>query len=194
MTRGHLPHRLDALREACARGETFEYLCFWGHSAAPGETLGPFVLSQWWPARFEVDGVTYMSAEHFMMAEKARLFADSAALARILAAPTPGEAKALGRGVRGFDQAAWEQARFEIVVRGSVAKFGSDARLGDYLQASAARILVEASPRDRIWGIGLSKDDPDATHPARWRGLNLLGFALMVARDRLAADSAGGAG
>jgi ribA/ribD-fused uncharacterized protein len=142
-------------------------------------------LSQWWPAEFTVDGVTYPSAEHYMMAGKARLFGDLGAVERILAARTPAEAKNLGREVQGFDDEAWEAARFGIVVAGSTAKFGQDPALRAYLVGTGQRVLVEASPLDRVWGIGLAADDPRAADPAGWRGLNLLGFALMEAREVL---------
>ena len=90
--------------------------------------------------------------------------------------------------MRGFDEAVWERERFGIVVEGSVHKFGQDAALRQFLLGTGERVLVEASPRDRIWGIGLAADDERATDPARWRGLNLLGFALMEAREVLRAQ------
>jgi hypothetical protein len=121
-----------------------------------------------------------------MMAEKARLFGDASALGKILAAGSPAEAKNLGRLVRGFDDAVWNAARFEVVVRAGVAKFGHEAGMRDYLLGTANRVLVEASPRDVIWGIGLSAGNERAADPRRWRGRNLLGFALMEARERLA--------
>lgn len=121
-----------------------------------------------------------------MMAGKARLFGDEESVPGILAARTPAEAKKRGRLVRGFDDAAWTAARFELVVDGNVAKFGQDPALRDYLLGTRDRVLVEASPVDRVWGIGLAADDERAADPARWRGLNLLGFALMEARERLA--------
>jgi len=126
--------------------------------------------------------VHYPTAEHFMMAEKARLFGDDEARARILKAGSPAAAKKLGRTVRGFTEAAWARARFDIVVAGSRAKFGQNADLAAFLAATGDRVLVEASPVDRIWGIGLAATSPAATQPEKWRGLNLLGFALMVAR------------
>jgi hypothetical protein len=129
------------------------------------------------------------SGERVMMAGKARLFGDLAAADRILAARTPAEAKKLGREVQGFDEQVWEAARFEIVVAGSTAKFGQDPALRSYLVGTGRRVLVEASPLDRVWGIGLAADDPRAADPAGWRGLNLLGFALMEARDRLSGTS-----
>jgi ribA/ribD-fused uncharacterized protein len=160
------------------------FLCFWGHEAR-AEHAGPWVLSQWWPVAFEVDGVTYRHAEGFMMSEKARLFGDEEAAARIVDAPHPGEAKKLGREVRGFEEATWERAAFDIVVRGNLAKFGQHDDLRAYLVATAPKVLVEASPVDRIWGIGLAGDDVRARVPSEWRGRNLLGFALMAVREEL---------
>uniref|UniRef100_UPI00037CC52A NADAR family protein n=1 Tax=Nocardiopsis halotolerans TaxID=124252 RepID=UPI00037CC52A len=138
------------------------------------------------PADFTVDGVGYPTAEHYMMAAKARLFHDAGAEERIIAAGHPRDAKVIGREVRGFDQEAWEAARFGIVVDGSVAKFGQNEDLREFLLGTGNRVLVEASPRDRVWGIGLGARNDHATVPERWRGLNLLGFALMEARARLA--------
>ncbi|MFI6645591.1 NADAR family protein [Streptomyces sp. NPDC050504] len=167
------------------RGERVKYLMFWGHRPRPDGELGSSCLSQWWPAPFEVDGVRYATAEHWMMAEKARIFGDEEAGRAALAAKSPAEAKKAGRLVRGFDQAVWERERFGVVVAGSVHKFGSDERLGSFLLGTGRRVLVEASPLDRVWGIGLAADDERAADPARWRGRNLLGFALMEARERL---------
>jgi ribA/ribD-fused uncharacterized protein len=120
-----------------------------------------------------------------MMAGKARLFGDEEALARIVAAGHPNAAKKLGRQVRGFDEEAWIRHRWDLVVEGNLAKFGQDAALREYLLGTAGRVLVEASPVDRIWGIGLAAADERSADPERWRGLNLLGFALMEARARL---------
>lgn len=76
-------------------------------------------------------------------------------------------------------------SRYELVGRGSTAKFGGHPELKDFLLATHGRVLVEASPVDRIWGIGLTAEDDRAASPSTWRGLNLLGFALMTARDIL---------
>lgn len=167
-------------------GAVCEYLCFWGHTPNAAGTVDASCLSQWFPQVFVVDGTHFASAEHFMMVSKARLFADVSAERRILAAPTPAEAKAIGREVRGFDALAWEAARFDAVVAGNVAKFGQHQELRHFLRSTGEKVLVEASPRDRIWGIGLGASNPDAREPTRWRGRNLLGFALMEARSRLA--------
>lgn len=179
------PRSVEELRAVSARGRRVKYVHFWGHTPRRDGTLGPSCFSQWWPSPFTVDGVRYATAEHWMMAGKARLFGDQEAERRIRSARHPAEAKAAGRTVRGFDDAVWERHRFALVVEGSVHKFGQDPALRAFLLGTGARVLVEASPQDRVWGIGLTADDPRAADPARWRGLNLLGFALMEARARL---------
>lgn len=162
-----------------------KYLFFWGHTAGKEGQVGKECLSQWYPAVFVLDGVRYATAEHYMMAEKARLFGDEGTRERIIAAAHPSLAKNLGREVQGFNEAIWAQHRFDIVVRGNEAKFGQNETLRAFLLNTGERVLVEASPVDRIWGIGWSANDPQAQNPEQWRGLNLLGFALMVARSRL---------
>jgi ribA/ribD-fused uncharacterized protein len=120
-----------------------------------------------------------------MMAGKARLFGDTDGVAAVLRAASPGAAKAAGRKVRGFDKDRWTTARYDIVVTGNLAEFGQHPDLRDFLLATGRKVLVEASPYDRIWGIGMAASNPDAARPSRWRGLNLLGFALMEVRERL---------
>lgn len=172
---------LERLLELEARGQLPPLLFFWGHTARANHP-GPWVLSQWWPAPFILDGQEYRHAEAFMMAEKARLFGDRETRDRILQAEHPGEVKKLGRIVRGFDGQVWDEHRYDVVVRASMAKFGQDDELGRYLRSTSPDVLVEASPVDRIWGIGLSAKDPEARRPSGWRGLNLLGFALTHVR------------
>ncbi|MFI9582577.1 NADAR family protein [Streptomyces sp. NPDC052236] len=166
-----------------------KYLHFWGHAPRKDGTIGASCLSQWWPSPFMVDGVRYATAEHWMMAGKARLFADAEAERKALEARSPAAAKEAGRLVRGFDEAIWERERFAIVRAGCLHKFGQNADLREFLLTTGDRVLVEASPLDRIWGIGLAADDERAQDPAQWRGLNLLGFALMEAREELRAES-----
>jgi ribA/ribD-fused uncharacterized protein len=170
----------ERLINEISSGVSFDYVLFWGHTPKVDGVIDNACLSQWFQKAFEVDGVTYATAEHFMMAGKARLFGDDDALRVILAARTPAEAKAAGRAVRNFDDEAWDAARFEVVVRGNIAKFGQHPALRAHLLATGDRVLVEASPRDRVWGIGMGASNPDARIPARWRGRNLLGFALMA--------------
>jgi ribA/ribD-fused uncharacterized protein len=164
-----------------------KYLFFWGHRPPPGGGVGKGCLSQWWPCTFVVEGQRFASAEHYMMWRKALLFDDFDVASRVLAASSPGEAKALGREISGFSEEAWVSSRLEIVVEGNLAKFGQDPALRDFLLGTGSRVLVEASPLDRVWGIGLTADDPRALDPASWLGLNLLGEALMEVRSRLSA-------
>jgi ribA/ribD-fused uncharacterized protein len=166
-------------------GGSVDYLFFWGHTPKVPGGVDASCLSQWFVSPFSDAGIRYASAEHFMMAAKARLFDDAEALSAILAAPTPADAKALGRGVRGYDDRAWAEARIGAVVRGNVAKFEQNPDLGRFLRETGRRVLVEASPRDTVWGIGLGAANPRARTPSAWRGLNLLGFALMEAREQL---------
>ncbi|MFJ6616107.1 NADAR family protein [Kitasatospora sp. NPDC091335] len=177
----------EELAAAMADGARPKWVMFWGHTERKGGGTRQECLSQWWPGEFTVDGVTYASAEHWMMAGKARMFGDEEIVRRVLAARTPAEAKKLGRLVQGFDDETWVAGRFELVVAGNVAKFGQDEALRGYLLGTGDRVLVEASPLDRIWGIGLAADDIRSQQPAEWRGSNLLGFALMEARARLGA-------
>ncbi|MEU4928394.1 NADAR family protein [Streptomyces yokosukanensis] len=177
---------VEALISEVRAGARVRYLHFWGHRPRPDGRIGASCLSQWWPSPFVVDGVEYATAEHWMMAGKARLFEDAQGERRVLAAEHPAEAKKAGRLVKGFDPATWERERFRIVVEGSVHKFTADAALRAFLVGTGDRVLVEASPVDRVWGIGLAADDEAASDPERWRGPNLLGFALMEAREALA--------
>ena len=177
-------HLADLLRQE-TEGTLPELLHFWGHRPRADGRIGKSCLSQWWPVEFTVEGETYRSAEHFMMVGKARLFDDEDAARRILDAGDPQLAKKLGRTVRGFDPATWAEQCFDVVVRGNEAKFGQHPDLAAFLRSTAPAVLVEASPSDAIWGIGLAAADPRAATPSTWAGTNLLGFALMAVRDRL---------
>lgn len=168
-----------------AEGYRADYLFFWGHTVKDPSRVGQECLSQWYGAGFEINGVFYPTAEHYMMSEKARLFDDDVALEKILASRPPGDAKILGRTVKNYQDTIWKQHRFDIVIRGNHAKFSQNPELKTFLLNTHNKILVEASPRDRIWGIGMGKTNPDALNPSKWRGMNLLGFALMSVRNTL---------
>jgi len=159
-----------------------DFVLFYGHSKLSDPRTA---LSQFFKTKFTVDGTNYTSAEQFMMAGKARTFKDFDALKCILEATLASECKKIGRAVRNFDKDVWDNARFDIVVRGNVAKFGANARIRDYLISTHPKVLVECAPRDQIWGIGLGAENEKALNPNTWRGRNLLGFALMEARSRL---------
>ena len=99
--------------------------------------------------------------------------------------PDPAVAKQIGRQVKNWDQVKWDAHGFEAVVVGNVAKFSQDSDLREFLLGTGDMVLVEASPHDKVWGIGLRREDKEAKDPNKWRGTNLLGFALMEARQRI---------
>ncbi|MEB6858649.1 NADAR family protein [Proteus cibi] len=175
---------LEQLKKEFRAGKKIKYIYFWGHKSK-GNDIAKSCFSQWYPAPFILDDVRYASAEHYMMAEKAKLFNDIEVRNRIITTSNPGSAKALGREVKGFDQGIWEQHRMDIVIRANIAKFSQNEELGKFLISTGNRVLVEASPVDKIWGVGLSEQDHEINNPLLWNGLNLLGFALMKVRSVL---------
>lgn len=162
-----------------------KFLFFWGHQPAKDGTITKTCFSQWWKSSFTVEGTEYKTAEHWMMAKKAELFGDKEILEKILLCKSPAEAKKLGREVRNYDNIIWEANRFQIVKKGNLHKFSQHLDLKQFLLNTNERIIVEASPVDAIWGIGLTADHEKAKNPKLWKGLNLLGFAFMEVRDEL---------
>ena len=181
-------YNLQWLQKKIEQGDTIDFLFFWGHTNTSIEPAGKFIFSQWYPSPFVVDNVTYKTAEHWMMAGKANLFGDADTFAQIIQAATPKEAKAGGRKVKGFVPHVWEQNCYQIVVKGNEHKFSQNPAFKSYLLSTADMVIVEASPVDTVWGIGLSQESKYAKDPPNWRGQNLLGFALMQVRDILSAQ------
>lgn len=177
-------YNLSNLQFYVNSGHKVKYLFFWGHKES-GSQVTKACFSQWYDAPFEHNGIKYLTAEHFMMAEKARLFNDAKNLQQILNATNPGEAKKLGRAVVNFDDKIWNAEREKIVVEANLLKFSQNPELKTFLLQTGDRVLVEASPVDRIWGIGMAQDDENIYNPNLWRGQNLLGFALMKTREIL---------
>jgi len=175
-----------ALNKAIEAGATPHYLYFWSSFQNTDGSISETCLSQWYAAGFEIDGIYYRTAEHYMMAEKARLFRDDAALAKVLRSRFPSEVKKFGREIKAFDEDIWCDHRFDIVVRGNLAKFGQNPALLGWLQDTKDAVIVEASPADAVWGIGLAEEHPYTAQPKLWPGLNLLGFALMEVREQFA--------
>ncbi len=176
---------LADVQEAYRAGKRLKYLFFWGHTPKRPDVVDKACFSQWYPAPFEIDGISYATAEHYMMAGKARLFGDDEQLANVLAAKHPKQAKAYGRAVKNFDKLVWDAHGFDLVVAGNLAKFSQNLPLKEFLLKTYDHVLVEASPYDKIWGIGMKQDHRDIENPLLWQGDNLLGFALMVARQQL---------
>ncbi|MEM0577223.1 NADAR family protein [Flavobacterium polysaccharolyticum] len=180
-----MKYNLEKLIKDFEKGSRYKYLFFWGHQKSKNGEITSSCFSQWWTSPFVINDIKYPTAEHWMMAQKALLFNDNENYSKIIVAKSPAEAKAIGREVRGFDEKIWLEKREQIVIQGNLEKFKQNKDLKTFLVNTKERILVEASPVDRIWGIGLSSDNEKAENPKQWKGLNLLGFALMEVRDEL---------
>lgn len=173
------------LHEQIKQGNRLKFLFFWGHQPLKDGSIGSSCFSQWWLSNFKENHREYCCAEQYMMAEKARMFGDSEIENKIMQSKSPGEIKALGRKVSNFHEEKWLKQRYVIVKQANLLKFNQNMDLKEFLLKTGNKIIVEASPVDSIWGIGLANDHPDAGNPEKWKGLNLLGFALMEVRDLL---------
>jgi len=151
---------------------------------------GPFC--QWHRCQFtSADGLVFNCAEQYMMYHKAMLFGDQAAANKILSKSSPRDQKALGRKVKNFDEQVWNQHARSIVFSGNYYKFTQNPHLKSNLLATCGKTLVEASPTDRIWGIGLNQDAAEFTDPDDWPGTNWLGEVLTHLALHLTADHPG---
>lgn len=162
-----------------------EYLFFWGHQPSRDGSIIKTCMSQWWPSEFSENGISYKTAEHYMMAGKAMLFNDKDVFERIITKESPKDVKDLGRQIKNFDPVVWDENKYQIVKQGNLLKFSQNEELKSFLLQTKNKVLVEASPVDTVWGIGLTAEDRKAGNPEEWRGENLLGFALMEVRDEL---------
>lgn len=178
-------HYLTELQQLYNRGGKAHFLFFWGHTPRQHNAIDKSSLSNWFPARFEADQRIYATSEHYLMAHKAWLFGDSDTAETICSAQSSIQAKQSGRQVKGFDEGIWLRHRWRINLEANWLKFSQNPELAAFLIGTGTQILVEASPEDRSWGIGLSAQDPRAQDPRSWLGSNLLGFALMEIRQRL---------
>lgn len=161
-----------------------DFVFFWGHEDREQGT-SKVCLSQWFRCSFVVDGQYYNCAEQYMMAEKARIFGDEETRQQILSEYSQMAMKKLGRKVRNYNDFVWSGNRLSVVIEGNLAKFSQNESLREFLLSTGDKVLVEASPKDAIWGIGLDASSHEAIHPRNWQGDNLLGFALMEVRDIL---------
>lgn len=164
--------------------ETNNYVFFYGHT--PNKS-GLHVFSQWYPVTFveKMGGldIVYENAEQYMMAHKAMLFGDNYYLEKIMETGDPARIKKIGRKISNFDSAVWDEHKFNIVVQGSRLKFGQNPQLMKRLLETGNKVIAEASPYDKIWGIGLRPEHAAKVPEDKWPGINLLGKALMVVRD-----------
>ena len=149
----------------------------------PNEENG--YLSNWYPSTFVVNGVVFSSMEQYMMYCKAICFQDKAVAAEILKTQDVAAIKELGRSVSNYDENLWNGVRQITVYNGLLAKFTQNKDMKKRLLATDNAFLAECAVKDRIWGIGLSMTDPERLDRSKWRGQNLLGYALMMVRDQL---------
>lgn len=179
-----MKYDIDFLIRRNKRWSAADFIFFWGHEDRE-RGLTKVCLSQWFPCSFVVNNQYYCCTEQYMMAEKARIFGDEEVLSRILSERNQMTIKKLGKQVRGYDDEVWKGVRYNVVVNGNLAKFLQNPPLGKFLIDTGDRVIVEANPKDSVWGIGLDEANSDAYNPRKWRGTNLLGFALMEVRDIL---------
>ena len=149
----------------------------------PDEEYG--YLSNWYRSDFEKDGIRFSSMEQYMMYQKALCFQDEKIAAEILKTDDVGRIKELGRKVSNYDESRWNGMRQILVYEGLLAKFEQNEELKAQLKSTGDAILAECAVKDRIWGIGLSMKDPDRLDIKKWHGTNLLGYALMIVRERV---------
>ena len=147
------------------------------------------IFSQWYGSSFIIHGTKYNCAEQFMMAMKAVTFNDDFCLKKILETSNPSIQKRFGRQVRNYNDKEWNEVRYNFVVQGNYAKFSQNGYLKKVLLNTGNKILVEASPYDTIWGIGMDANNPDRFDTSKWKGTNLLGKALMEVREKLKKES-----
>lgn len=142
-------------------------------------------LSNWALSHFTLETKSFSSMEQFMMVQKAVCFNDLDTAAQIMNTTDVRQIKQLGRLVSGYDDRVWNGVRQIIVFEGLMAKFSQNEELKEKLLDTGDSVLAECAVNDRIWGIGLSMHDPDRHEMSKWKGQNLLGFALMLVRRRL---------
>lgn len=177
-------YSIDKLIEEYNKKERIKYIFFWGHQKSKDGSLTKTCFSQWFPVQFsDKDGI-YTCAEQYMMAKKALLFQDKEIFNEIMKSKHPKEMKALGRKIRNFNEDIWDKNKYSIVINGNYLKFSQNKEFREFLINTKDKVLVEASPYDGIWGIKMSEDDLYIGNPMKWKGQNLLGFALMEVRDK----------
>ena len=183
--KGTPKYTIEQIRNTFSKGEKLKYTFFWKPQPSVDGSIMESCLSQWWKADFWSVAYTYCCMEQFMMANKAKLFHDEEIREQILQCSDPKQIMALGRKVRNFDGNIWNEVKYSIVLNGNYFKFSQNPELRDFLLSTGDSILVEASPYDGIWGIKMGQTDENVLNPLKWKGENLLGFALMEVRDEI---------
>ncbi|WP_459195698.1 NADAR family protein [Wukongibacter baidiensis] len=167
------------------KDQNLNYIFFWGHQPGKNGKIKKSCFSQWWMSDFSTGLNTYCCMEQYMMAEKARLFGDKEIEEKIMECRDQKNIKELGRKVRNFDGEIWNKIKYSIILNGNYNKFIQNDDLREFLISTGDKIIVEASPYDKVWGIGMLSSDEGVENPNNWRGENLLGFGLMEVREEL---------
>ncbi|MCI8408617.1 MAG: NADAR family protein [Lachnospiraceae bacterium] len=183
--KGRPKYSIKWIKELSLEKKELNYTMFWGHQPAPDGRITKSCFSQWWKSEFRSSITTYCCMEQYMMARKAELFGDEEIHQQILQCSDPKQIKALGRKVRNFDEEVWNEVKYSIVLNGNYRKFTQNKELREFLLSTGDSIIVEASPYDGIWGIKMKQTDENILNPLKWKGENLLGFALMEVRDEI---------
>lgn len=188
-----MKYSIKSVKKELEKNPNKPIIYFWGHTPNP-KKITTACLSQWYDCTFKAEilrsqeKVVFHTAEQFMMASKALLFDDMETYGKIMNESNPSAYKKLGRLVKNFDPKRWDEVKFDIVVEGNKAKFSQNEELKQFLLSTNDAILVEASPYDRVWGIGIDKDTAIKGGIDQWKGENLLGFALMEVRNQILFD------
>ena len=149
----------------------------------PEEPYG--FLSNWYHSEFKIDGINFTSMEQFMMYQKAMCFCDQTIAKKILTTHDVAQIKKFGRQVSNYSENRWNGIRQIVVYKGLLAKFSQNLNLKDLLKATGDNLLAECAVKDTIWGVGLSMSDPDRLDITKWKGQNLLGYSLMMVREKI---------
>ena len=142
-------------------------------------------LSNWYPATFTLDGITFSSTEQYIMYRKCQIFGDTASASAVLATDDPAQQQAIGKKAAGFNATLWDGLKQAIAFRGLMAKFSQNEDLKKQLLATGNAYLVECAHSDVIWACGIRVNEKERFDISKWRGQNILGFTLMEVRDAL---------
>ncbi|WP_093024289.1 NADAR family protein [Pustulibacterium marinum] len=180
-------YSVEWLKEQLVNDEVKDFLLFEGKTTTHPTEVDERCLSRKYESSFKVNGIVYKTAEHWMMAQRARLFHEDKLAEAIIAADSIQKVQQLSREVNDKNEVIWKERRFDLAVEGNIHKFSQNPELKRFLLNTDEDVLVEANKNESVWGIGMGVENPKATEVFQWKGRNLLGFALMEVRDRLAA-------
>ena len=175
---------VPARKETLMIGGVPQDAAFFRHPGEPGGWM-----SNWFLSPFTLDGTDFSSMEQYIMVRKCRLFGDEALAAAVLRTDEPGEQRAIGRQVKDYQEVIWAGIRQAVAFRGLYAKFSQNEALKALLLGTGSAVIVECVGIDAVWSCGFGLEDEERLDLSRWRGQNILGFALMEVREALRAEA-----